>query len=307
MNKADRIAEIQKKLDAGNTAAAVAATVTPTAPPPVPVPVDPPKKSASDFATAARREKDLRDKVVKAQNEMAAREQALKQREAQLSDLEGLRASAKKNPQAWLKAAGLSYDEITQDVLSGGKLTPEDVLKQADAKIEAYKQEQEQKLRQMVEQEQKQIQTQRDQALAKFRADCNAFPESSTKHELLKAFPASGGLMYELVATDVQQQVAEGKQPVAMTMEAAADRIEEWLEEHVSDMAKLEKIQKRLGAAPVTNPVIPPVVTENSRPRVTTITNNMTASQPVRSPNQRETKAEKVKRIQAMVDGGKIK
>ena len=154
-SKADRLA----------AAVAIASGQTPEAKKTGEAKTDPSKtpeeSRALKFGAVANREKALRDNVEKAKAELDQRAYKLKEADERVAQLEQAKANAPKDPQAWLKAAGLTYEDLTRHVISGGKLTAEEALAAADKKIEDFKAEQQRQIQELVKKEQEQIEYQK--------------------------------------------------------------------------------------------------------------------------------------------------
>ena len=89
------------------------------------------------FADMARKEQA---RVAKEQA-LKARERAAEERERVLAEREGKLAGAKVAPLEALKAAGLTYDDVTQAQLNDGKPSAELIAQQAREEIAALKAE----------------------------------------------------------------------------------------------------------------------------------------------------------------------
>jgi hypothetical protein len=248
------------------------------------------KRKAADFAAAAQREKEWRIKEDRRKAEWDARESKLKEREARFEAIEKALANADKDPTAWMKLGNVSYDKLTQHLITGGKLTPEDALKAADDKIEAYKAEQKRQMDELIQKEQQNIQAQQQKLRDRFHDACLEFPKGADdKFELVQTWPGTGEYIHEVIITDLIEGRKTNPQHQPMSLESAAEKVETWLEEQVKLLGKTKKMSGKVVVPEPERPAAP-VVHE-----VRTLGRGATASSPTKSTGaQHQSKAERI-------------
>jgi len=227
------------------------------------------------YAVLARKEKALRAKAqaqeqaFKAKEEaLVAREEALKAKEAEYQSNYISKDKLKTDAWSVLNELGYSYEQLTQEALNQSQESPAQraAIQRLEAKIQQL--EAENKKSQTTAQEQ---QTKAyKQAVEQIRRDTTALVESDpTTYEAIH----KSGSIDEVVALIEQTFKEDG---VLMTVEEAAQEIENYLVEESLKYAQFEKVKKRL------QPATPPAAeqkaeTTQSQP-TKTLTNGMGAS-----------------------------
>lgn len=254
-------------------------------PAPAPVATEDEKRKAEEFGAAARREKEFRERTEKTKADLAAREAKLKEQEQTLADLRTALQRAKEDPEALLKMAGITYDDLTQRQLAGGKLTPEDALKAADRKIEEFKAQQQKQIQDAIKKEQEQLETQKQKVREQFHNACLDFPTKAPEQfEYLKKFPGSGEYIHEVIIQDLISNRETNPSYAPMSLEKAAELVEAWLEKQVEGMATTKKFTSKFKKPEPKEEKPEPsdpnkvVVTTHERAKPKTITSSMTAS-----------------------------
>lgn len=170
--------------------------------------------------------------------------EALKAEKNQYETLLGLKGKAKLDPMSWLKAADLSYDEVTKHILNDSKPTAESEVDFLKKKIEAL--EARDKERETLAQKAKE-----EAAVKEFMGEINKFVTGSEKFELIKAYD------YQNVVYNVIDQ-HYGETGELMSMEDACELVEKHLEDTVQEEQKkfssLKKFATKLTETPKTEP-----------------------------------------------------
>lgn len=202
------------------------------------------------FQELARQERILRNKAIKQTQELQAREEALKAREAQLAKQADeyksgyvSKARLKAETLGVLAEEGLSYDQLTEQLLSHTPLDSrieakfrsfEERLAAKDAEIAAFKQEQDAK-------QTKQYQ----EAVQQVERDVKAFVAKNANDF---EFIAKSGRHKDVVELIEQTYQQDG---ILLTTEEAAREVEDYLvEQTYKTVEKIEKIRKRLTPQP---------------------------------------------------------
>jgi len=199
------------------------------------------------FAQLARQEKQLRQRAQQQEQAIKAREAALAAREAELA------AKSQQQPSGYTKdqikqnflriatEAGVSYDEIVNQVLQNQ--TPQDPRVEAQlsalqAEIKALKDLQDQGRKAQEEQQTQAYQA----AVQQIRSDVKNLIRQDSTFETVKAANAVNDVV-ELIETTYKE---EG---ILLSVEEAAQQVEDYLVEEAMKLTRLEKIQKKLQAS----------------------------------------------------------
>ena len=230
--------------------------------------------SSRQFAQLARQEKALRAKAQQQEQAFKAREAQLAVREAEIAAKDTQYKTSyipkdilKQDPLSVLAEAGVSYDELTQQILNQQPTNPrtEAAMSRLEAKIRQLEEQAEQGRKSAAEQ-----QTQAYQAAVKqIRTDVDALIKSDPAFETIKATRSSKDVV------DLIEQVYQ-KDGVLLTVEEAATQVEDYLMEEAMKITRIDKIKKKLGLAaqpkPVTSNTQPP--SEPQKPQMKTLTNS---------------------------------
>lgn len=196
------------------------------------------------FAQLARQEKALRAKAHQQDQAYKAKEQALAAREAALQppakqDMTGYisRDRLKSDPLAVFAEAGLSYDDITQQILTQQPRDPrtEAHIARLEAKLAALEEGAQTQQKSYAEQQQAQYQA----AVKQIRTDATNLVNSDANFETIKAT----GSVKDVVELITQTYDKDG---VLLSVEEAAQQVEDYLVEEYMKMTKIEKIKKRI-------------------------------------------------------------
>lgn len=241
--------------------------------------------ASRQFAQLAKREKQLRQQFQKQEDAFKAREAALQAREQQLSsqpktDLSNYysKDQIKQNYLQVLVDAGVPIEEAVQQLVNTSN-TPRDP--RTEATISELKQ-QINELRQANEDSKKnQIEAQNQQyqaAVKQIRTDVTNLVKTDPAYEIIKA---TGSVK------DVVELITEtyNKDGVLLSIEEAAQQVEDYLSEEALKLTKLQKIQKRQAelsakSKPLSTPKTPGAVGSQPQP-MKTLTNAVASSRPL--------------------------
>lgn len=226
------------------------------------------------FAALARQEKQIR-----AERERLKREKEAFEAEKQ-ARLNGYipKEKFKANPLAAIEEAGLTYDELTQSLLSAPQAQVDPTVRALQAEIAELKGQ----LGQFTKKQEETQSQAYQQALETIRHKVKGLVGSSTEFETIKAL----GQEDAVVALIEETFKSDG---YVMTEEEAAREVEEHLVEEAIRMASLEKVKKKL--APTTAESAPtsqaePLAQEKQaptqQPQIKTLTNAVNSTAPRR-------------------------
>lgn len=279
-------------LEPGETLGAV----TPPTPPPslkienIPLPVPEQKSTSTEskepkidedtspqdsvrIAALIRKEKQL----LKRARELAAREAKISEVQSQYKPWQEAADLAKQNKLEAIRKLGISYDDLTQQVLNNGNLPPEVIAQQKASEIvklelESYRQEQ-----QKLQMENQRLQYQ--QALKNIDAEVQAFVNSSDKYPLVKNAEA-----YNDVTRFIESEFHKtGK---VLTIAEATDKWHSEIKEGFVELAKSLPIEELRSLLASFEPPAPPPEVPNppkSQP-ITTLTHKATTNAPTARP-----------------------
>lgn len=230
---------------------------------------EPKKESdAARFAALAKRERE----AFKAQQEAKALREQIKAELAQVEAWKAAQGLAKTNPLAFLEQQGLTYEQLTQLMLSGGQDSPAAAAKaveqRLDAKIQSIEAREQaakdaQAARQ-AEESRRTIETHEREAV-------EFVTGAADKYELTNML----GMQEEvpkLIRLAYQKAVKAGETPKVMTFEEAADLVEKHLEAQAVKVQKAKKFQAKEA------PKSAPQGEKRSVESAGTLTNDLTVS-----------------------------
>jgi hypothetical protein len=263
-----------------------AAPVIPGAPKLDPKTGSPPEGAAAEpkvspkLQMLVRREKQAleREKSAKTKEEAnTAREQALEAREAKIKEFETIKAT---NPRKALELLGMSYQELTMAELNDGVATPESQVKAVEAKFDSLKKSIEDKVKADAEAAKVDAEAQEKQAVANFQRELSGFIGENTKKYELINFEKQHGLVFAVIEEHYKRTIDEktgiGK---VMSNEEACDKVEAFLEKRYESALSLEKFKSRVVPARPAPKL--PIQIPGQKPPTRTLTNQMSASQPI--------------------------
>lgn len=187
--------------------------------------------ASRQFAAIAKKERALRK-----------RESAVKQMEARIAELESsqgqfgeIQRLAKENPAALLSQLGISYDELTQQVINEGNPTEEQQLRLQNEKLQARLE----KIESAYDEQRKDAETKRlDRARATLVDNIKNFVDNDEQYALVKHRGA-----YDLVAEVMQQHYIKTKE--IMEYSDAARIVEDHYEQEAEHYFGAQKLQER--------------------------------------------------------------
>lgn len=179
------------------------------------------------FANNAKLEREIRELRQKAKQEAPQIDPEIKQ-------LIELKKKAKANPMAWVEAAGLSYDELTEYQLNGGRpQVPEEVLTLREEMANLKKKQEEDEKRRQDEMSQKD----REVKLARIKSEVLKDP---VRFELTAFNDENINLVQEVIDEAAQ----EGRN---LSVAEAADLVENHILGMAKQFANLSKLRKIFG------------------------------------------------------------
>ncbi len=201
---------------------------------------------SNQYAILARREKALRAKVQQQEQAYKAREAQLAEREAKLTKQPQFDASKyvsieqfKADPLRVMADTGLSYDELTQQLLNQSPRDPrtEATISRLEAKIKAMEDAIDNSQKSYSENQQQAYQA----AVRQIQTDVTQLVKSDPTFETIKATNS---------VKDVVQLIEETykKDGVLMTVEEAAQEVEDYLVDQLTKYANIGKIKQRVSA-----------------------------------------------------------
>lgn len=201
------------------------------------------ESAASEHVLLARKERALRAKTQQKEQEFKAREAALAEREAALakqkSDYESgyvSKSQLKANALQALQDAGVTYEEVTQQMIDQGNVPPavNSHINRLEARIAALDRQLEE-ARQGAEKQQSEAY---NAAVAQIRTDVTYLVKSDPNFETIKATNSVKDVV-ELIELTYKE---EGR---IMDIKEAAQLVEDHLIEEIDKLTRIEKIKKR--------------------------------------------------------------
>jgi hypothetical protein len=197
------------------------------------------------YAQLAKQERALRAKAQQQEQQFKQREAALQAREAEAQQKSEINQKGfislerlKNDPLGAMSEAGVSYDEVAQQIINPSKVDPRlqatiDALK---AEIADLKKSTDEGREAMTRQQQEAYNT----AVKQIETDVRNLVTADPNFELIKANRA---------VKDVVKLIEDtyNKDGVLLTVEEAAQEVENYLDEKITNLTKLEKIRRKLG------------------------------------------------------------
>ena len=236
-------------------------------------PVEDPALSRQ-FAQLARQEKALRTRVRQQEQALRDREASLQAREAELSskgktDMSGYlsRDMLKQDPLTALAEAGISYEELTQQIISQQPVDPrlQNTIRQLTQQIQELKQANEDSKKSYADQQSQAYQA----AVKQIRTDVTNLVQTDPNFETIKATRS----VRDVVDLIEQTYAKDG---VLLSVEEAAQQVEDYLVEEATKLTKIDKIKRKLQmvAPNATNrPAQTPAVNQKQTQPMKTLTN----------------------------------
>lgn len=241
------------------------------------VPAEAPAKPAEDpavsrqFAQLARQEKALRAKVQQQEQAIKAREQALQAREAALASKDQeyqtgyiSRDRLKSDPLGVMAETGLTYEELTQQILTQQPKDPrvEATISRLEAKIKALEDGAQNTQKSYQEQQQNAYQA----AVRQIETDARALVKQDPNFETIRAT----GAVKDVVELITQTYDKDG---VLLTVEEAAQQVEDYLVEEAMKITRIDKIKNRIAANASQASTKAQTPATNKQPQMKTLTN----------------------------------
>jgi len=217
--------------------AAAPATEAPKAP-------EQPDKASQEWAKLARQERQLRQKAKEQDQKFRQREEAIKAREAEASSKADLYQKGyvsydklKNDPLGVLGEAGVSYDEIANQIINPSKIDPrlQAHIDKLQAKIESL----EKATMEGNERVTKQQQDSYNAAVKQIEMDVRNLVKSDPNFETVAKTNSTKDVV-ELITKTYE------KDGILLTVEEAANEVENYLIDEAMKLTRIEKIKRRL-------------------------------------------------------------
>lgn len=239
---------------------------------------------SSQYAILARKEKAIRQR----EQSLRTREAAIKaQEETSKPKLEEPKSSfdptkyvdkerLANDPFSVLTEMGLTYDQLTELAMNGPKPKEIELMNEIKAMREEFK-----ALKGETETTKKSFQDSQEQtykeAISEIRREANALVKNNLDYETIKETNSVDDVV-ELI----ERKYKEDK--ILMTVEEAAQQIEEYLLEEAIKIAKINKVKNRMNPKE-DKTAAPAAKTSNTQP-LKTLTNNISSNRPL-TPRER--------------------
>lgn len=214
-----------------------------------------------------RREREVQKAVQQFKQQQAEMAEALKE----LNEYRSLKERAKTDPLAFVKHHGIEYKQLTDQVLNDERPTPEMLISNLQAKIEALEAERS-------DERKAHDQKQRDQLVSTFRDGIKDFVETNgEKFELIKAFGAHDQIFNMIHNHWKETGGQDGGE--YLPVEKVAEYLENQMFEEAQKLMTLKKLSPKDQAkveAALESKDNAPFVPQKPQPR--TLTNNLSSS-----------------------------
>jgi hypothetical protein len=253
---------------------------------PVAKPEDP---LSSQYAVLARKEKALRAKVqqqesaIKAKEaSILAREEAIKAKEAQYATDYVPKSRLLEDTMGVLSEVGMSYDQLTERVLSQPQVQQDPATKAAIARLEAQVKAQAEAAEKAQKAAADAQQQQYQSAVNQIHNDVKNLVAKSDDFEAIRETDSVKDVV-ELIETTFHKGMGDEYPPgTVLDTETAARMVEEHLIEEMTRLSRMKKLQARLQPKPEPKqPAVPAVSTDPKTPQLKTLTNNLGSSRPL--------------------------
>lgn len=190
---------------------------------------------SSQFAALAKKEK----RIVSKQQELETKNKELEEKLKTYEQFETKKKNAKVNPLDFLSEAGLTYDELTEFMLNGGKPKDKDKVTELEERFNdlVNKAELEKKARE--EQETKSLQEQEEKVIQQFKDSVRKqLLDKKDTYELVNLYDAQ-----DLVISTIEAHYEKTNQ--ILDTDTAADLVEKHLEGEVKKLATSSKFKDK--------------------------------------------------------------
>lgn len=189
------------------------------------------KSAHKDFAALARKERHIREQ----QKSLIAEQDRLRVEAKKYEDWQRVIQNKRQDPIKALEALGLTFEDVQDYVVRGGKPTPQSEAKQLQEEVANLKRQQEDFLKAQ-EESRTRADNQKDREAAQtyFKGANDFVRANPEKYELtnsLKEF----NLIEHTISTYAENTLKEKGYAEVMTYEEAADTVEKYLEARVAE------------------------------------------------------------------------
>jgi hypothetical protein len=213
-------------------------------------------KAKDDFAEKleilAKRERAL----YREKQSLAQERQQKAELEARLKTYEEKKAKAKQNPLDYLTESGLSYDDITNFMLNGGKPTAQDELQAVRDEFKRFRDELADKEKKQSEQQTQAQAQQQTQVIEDFKEEITQFlATNKDTYELSASREATEDIFstindaFVISMNDWAKRGRQGRPPAPMAIKDAAEIVESFYEKEVLRLTETTKLRQKLGLA----------------------------------------------------------
>lgn len=237
---------------------------------------------SSKFAALSRREKSLREKESAIDAKLAELEQKIASLQApepiapKEPEQLPLEYRLKRDPLGTLKELGLSYDELTNLALNDGKLSPEAQLELMRQDMDKKYSGELQQLKEELKAKEERLEEEKfNETVNNFKGELTNFVNDNDKYELIRANDA-----VEVIYDVIEQHYSDTGR--ILSKEEAADQVEEYFEQEVEKLLKLNKLKNKFGAPQVAPQVESPEPRQIQRAPTLSNAHSAAASKPSR-------------------------
>jgi len=204
----------------------------------------PETKASQEWAKLARQERLLRQKAQEQEAKFRQREEAIKAREAEAQQKSEINQKGfisldklKNDPLTVLAEAGVSYDQIADQIINPTKVDPR--LQATIDKLQAKIEELEKGTTEANERMTKQQQDAYNQAVRQIELDTKNLVASDPNFETIKATRSEKDVVELITKTWEKDQIL-------LTVEEAAQEVENYLIDEAMKLTRIEKIKRKL-------------------------------------------------------------
>lgn len=190
---------------------------------------------SSQFAALAKKEK----RIVSKQQELEAKNKELEEKLQKYEQFEAKKKNAKVNPLDFLSEAGLTYDELTEFMLNGGKPQQKDKVTELEERFNSLVTKAEQEKKEREELELKRAQEQEEKVIQQFKDSVKKqILDKKDTYELINLYDAQ-----DLVISTIEAHYEKTNQ--ILDTDTAAELVEKHLEDEVKKLANANKFKDK--------------------------------------------------------------
>ena len=194
---------------------------------------------SSQFAALAKKEK----RILSERQSLEAQNKELAEKLQKYEQFEAKKKNAKLNPLDFLSEAGLTYDELTQFMLNGGKVPQKDKATELEEKLNEFMSKAETEKKQREENEIKKLQEDEQKAIQQFKDSVKKqLGDKKDTYELINLYDAQ-----DLVISTIEAHYEKTQQ--ILDTDTAADLVEKHLEDEVKKLANARKFKDQFKLA----------------------------------------------------------